>query len=105
MYLAAIEGGADGVDLAMKPVSGGTSQPDIISFWHALRGTDYDLDIDIQKVIEAEEVFKSCMKDYFFLLQAAFVSSLAFQCIQFRLRSIRELFDPCCRIFRLLTMT
>lgn len=76
MYLAAIEGGADGVDLAMKPVSGGTSQPDIISFWHALRGTDYDLDIDIQKVIEAEEVFKSCMKDYFLPPEATTVDPM-----------------------------
>ena len=47
-YLAALDGGADGIDLAMKPVSGGTGQPDIISMWHALKGTDFDLGIDIQ---------------------------------------------------------
>ena len=64
-YLAAIEGGADCIDLAMAPVSGGTSQPDIISMWHALRGTEYDLGFDIDKIVEAEEVFKDCMKDYF----------------------------------------
>lgn len=64
-YLAAIEGGADAIDLAMAPVSGGTSQPDIISMWHALRGTEYDLGFDIDKIVEAEEVFKDCMKDYF----------------------------------------
>ncbi len=63
-YLAALDGGADGIDLAMKPVSGGTGQPDIISMWHALRGTDYDLGIDIKKVMETEEIFKECMKDY-----------------------------------------
>ncbi len=39
-YLAALDGGADGIDLAMKPVSGGTGQPDIISMWHALKGTE-----------------------------------------------------------------
>ncbi len=33
--------------------------------WHALRGTEYTLDVDIDKVREAEEVFKDCMKDYF----------------------------------------
>ena len=63
-YLAALDGGADGIDLAMKPVSGGTGQPDIISMWHALKGTDYDLGIDIKKVMETEEIFKECMKDY-----------------------------------------
>lgn len=63
-YLAALDGGADGIDLSMKPVSGGTAQPDIISMWHALRGTEYDLGLDIKKIMETEEVFKECMKDY-----------------------------------------
>ncbi len=63
-YLAALDGGADGIDLAMKPVSGGTGQPDIISMWHALKGTDYDLGLDIKKIMETEEIFKECMKDY-----------------------------------------
>ncbi len=63
-YLAALEGGADGIDLAMKPVSGGTGQPDIISMWHALKGTEYDLGLDIKKIMETEEIFKECMKDY-----------------------------------------
>lgn len=64
-YRAALDGGADQLDLSMAPVSGGTCQPDIISMWHALRGTDYDLGIDIDKMLIAEEVFKDCMKDYF----------------------------------------
>jgi len=63
-YLAALDGGADGIDLSMKPVSGGTAQPDIISMWHALKGTDYDLGLDIKKIMETEEIFKECMKDY-----------------------------------------
>ena len=64
-YLAALDGGADGIDLSMKPVSGGTAQPDIVSMWHALKGSEYDLGIDIEKVLETEEIFKECMKDYF----------------------------------------
>ena len=64
-YRAALDAGADGIDLAMAPVSGGTSQPDIATMWHALRGTDFELDIDIDKVMQAEAVFKDCMKDYF----------------------------------------
>jgi len=62
---AALDAGADGIDLSMAPVSGGTCQPDIAVMWHALRGSDYDLGIDIDKVMEAEAVFKDCMKDYF----------------------------------------
>ena len=64
-YRAALEAGADGIDLAMAPCSGGTSQPDVITMWHALRGSDFELDVDITKVLKAEEVFKECMKDYF----------------------------------------
>ena len=64
-YKSALEAGADQIDLSLAPVSGGTCQPDVVTMWHALRGTDYDLGIDINKVIEAEEVFKECMSDYF----------------------------------------
>ena len=64
-YLAALEGGADGIDLSLAPVSGGTCQPDVITMWHALRGSEFDLDIDIEKIRAAEDVFKDCMKDYF----------------------------------------
>lgn len=74
--LAALEGGADALDLSLAPVSGGTSQPDLISMWHALRGTDYDLGFDIDKVLEAEEVFKDCMKDYFVPPEAKAVEPL-----------------------------
>jgi pyruvate carboxylase subunit B len=46
-------------------MSGGTAQPDVVTMWQALRGTEFDLGVDIDKVLEAEEVFKECMKDYF----------------------------------------
>lgn len=64
-YLAAIEAGADGIDLAQSPVSGGTSQPDMISMWHALKGTEYSLDLDYEKMLLAAAVFEDCMKDYY----------------------------------------
>ena len=63
-YRAAIDAGADGIDLSMSPCSGGTSQPDIAVMWHALRGTEYELDVDVDKVMEAELVFQDCMKEY-----------------------------------------
>jgi len=63
--MAALEAGADAIDLSMAPCSGGTCQPDILVMWHALRGSGYDLGVDIEKVRDAEEVFKECMADYF----------------------------------------
>ncbi len=78
-YLAALDGGADGIDLAMKPVSGGTAQPDIVSMWHALKNTEYDLGIDINKILETEEIFKECMKDYFLPPEALAVNPMIIQ--------------------------
>ncbi|MDX9980395.1 MAG: biotin/lipoyl-containing protein [Lentisphaeria bacterium] len=69
--MAAIEAGADLIDLAMAPVSGGTSHADILTMWHILRGTDYVLanskgeELDYEKVLLAEEKFKECMEPYF----------------------------------------
>jgi len=75
-YMAAIEAGVDGIDLAKSPVSGGTSQPDIISMWHALKGSDYSLDVDHEKIIQASDVFEDCMKDYYVPPEAKQVSPL-----------------------------
>ena len=75
-YKAAIEAGADQIDLALAPVSGGTSQPDVITMWHALRGTDYSLDIDVHKIIKLEQMFKDAMKDYFVPPEATCVEPL-----------------------------
>ena len=72
-YKAALDAGADGIDLCMAPCSGGTSQPDVIAMWHALRGSDYDLGLDVDKVLEASEVFKECMKDYLLPLESKIV--------------------------------
>ena len=78
-YLAALEGGANCIDLSMKPVSGGTAQPDIVSMWHALKGTEYDLGIDVEKILETEEIFKECMKDYFLPPEAMAVNPMIIQ--------------------------
>jgi len=74
--MAALDAGADAIDLSMAPCSGGTCQPDILVMWHALRGTNYTLDVDIEKVREAEEVFKDCMSDYFLPPEATAVEPL-----------------------------
>lgn len=75
-YLAALEAGADAVDLSLAPCSGGTCQPDVLVMWHALRGSGFELDVDIDKVREAEGVFKDCMKDYFLPPEAVAVEPL-----------------------------
>ena len=74
--LAAIENGANSLDLSMQPVSGGTCQPDILTMWHALRGSEYTLDIDPKKIQEAENVFQDCMKDYFLPPEATKVNPI-----------------------------
>jgi pyruvate carboxylase subunit B len=74
-YKAAIEAGADGVDLARSPLSGGTCQPDVLSMWHALKGTEYSLDIDVAKIMKANRVLQDCLQDYFFPPESQRVSS------------------------------
>lgn len=65
-YVAAIEAGIDGVCCGRAPLSGGTAQPDLLSLWHALKGTDFTLDIDVDKILEANQVAKECFKEYEF---------------------------------------
>ena len=62
---AAIEAGADVIDLAMSPLSGGTCEADILVMYQRLRGTEYTLDIDPEKILQAEKVFEQCMDKYF----------------------------------------
>jgi len=64
-YMAAIQAGADIIDLSLAPVSGGTCQPDVASMWHALRGMPYELDVDIDKVMLVEEHLKDSLSKYY----------------------------------------
>ena len=76
-YLAALEAGADGIDLANSPVSGGTSQPDILTMLHATKGSNFDLGgLSIDKILTYQEVLKDCLKDYFIPPEATQVSPL-----------------------------
>ncbi len=75
-YLAALEAGVDGIDLAAHPVSGGTSQPDILTLLHATKGKDYDLGLDINKILEYEDVLQDCLKEYFLPPEATRVSPI-----------------------------
>jgi pyruvate carboxylase subunit B len=75
-YISALDAGADGIDLAQSPVSGGTSQPDILTMLHALKGTNYDLGLDKHKILESERVLQERLKDYFIPPEATMVSPL-----------------------------
>ncbi|EHW0467075.1 biotin attachment protein [Campylobacter jejuni] len=76
-YLAALEAGVDGIDLAAAPVSGGTSQPDILTMMHALKDKDYDLGgFEEEKILKYEEVLKDCLKEYFLPPEATMVNPL-----------------------------
>ena len=76
-YLAALEAGVDGIDLAVSPVSGGTSQPDILTMLHAVKGKNYDLGgLDVEKILKYESVLNDCLKEYFLPPEAVQVSPL-----------------------------
>ena len=76
-YLAALEAGADGIDLAASPVSGGTSQPDILTMLHAVKGKNFDLGgLEIEKILKYQETLNHCLKDYFIPPEATQVSPL-----------------------------
>jgi pyruvate carboxylase subunit B len=76
-YLAALEAGVDGIDMAVSPVSGGTSQPDILTMLHATKGMDIDLGgLEIEKVLTYEKEMQECLSDYFVPPEATMVSPI-----------------------------
>jgi len=76
-YLAALDAGADGIDLANSPVSGGTSQPDILTMLHATKGSNYDLGgLEIGKILKYQETLKDQLSDYMMPAEATQVSPL-----------------------------
>jgi len=76
-YMAALEAGVDGIDLAASPVSGGTSQPDILTMLHATKGMHFDLGgLDIGKVLTYEKELQGCLEDYFLPQEATMVSPI-----------------------------
>jgi pyruvate carboxylase subunit B len=76
-YLAALEAGIDGIDMAAAPVSGGTSQPDILTMLHATKGSDFDLGgLEIDKILNYEKEVAKSLEDYFMPPEATMVSPL-----------------------------
>ncbi|HFU74478.1 MAG TPA: biotin attachment protein, partial [Helicobacteraceae bacterium] len=76
-YMAALDAGIDGIDMAAAPVSGGTSQPDILTMLHATKGMDYDLGgLEIDKILTYEKEVQASLEDYFMPPEATMVSPL-----------------------------
>ena len=76
-YLAALEAGADGIDTAVDPLSGGTSQPDILTMLHATKNSNYNLgDLENNKILKYREVLIESLKEYYFPSEAQKVSPL-----------------------------
>jgi len=76
-YMAALEAGVDGIDMAAAPVSGGTSQPDILTMLHATKGMNFDLGgLEIGKILTYEKELQSCLSDYFMPPEATMVSPI-----------------------------
>jgi pyruvate carboxylase subunit B len=65
-YMAGIHGGVDGIDVSIRPLAHGTSQPDARSVAHALKGTGYSLDIELDRLPEIEAQLEDLLHDYAF---------------------------------------
>ena len=71
--IAAVEAGADAIDLAMDSVSGMTSQPNLGSVVRALRGGDHDTGISADAVLEFSAYWENIRRNY-----AAFESDVRY---------------------------
>ena len=61
----------------LLPVSGGTSQPDILTMLHATKGMNYDLGgLEISKILTYEKELQNCLSDYFMPPEATMVSPI-----------------------------
>lgn len=62
-YLKAVEAGADVIDTAISPCSGGTSQPATETLFYALRELGYEVELDEKKLGEIADFFKPVRAD------------------------------------------
>jgi pyruvate carboxylase subunit B len=53
-YMAAVEAGAEVLDVAMSPLAWGTSQPAVESVVAALKGGEYDTGLDLEKMWDVQ---------------------------------------------------
>lgn len=63
-YLKAVEAGADVIDTAISPFSGGTSQPATETLAYALRQLGYRVDLNDKVLIQMADFFKGVRADF-----------------------------------------
>ncbi len=63
-YLKAIEAGADVIDTAISPFSGGTSQPATETLFYALREFGYEVDLDEKSINAMADFFKPVRAEF-----------------------------------------
>ena len=63
-YLKGVEAGADVIDTAISPCSGGTSQPATETLFCALREMGYDVSLNEKVLYEIADYFKPLRKEY-----------------------------------------
>ena len=63
-YLKAIEAGADVIDTAISPLSGGTSQPATETLNYALRELGYETDLNDDALLEMANFFKPIRAEF-----------------------------------------
>jgi len=63
-YLKGIEAGADVIDCAISPFSGGTSQPATETLFYALREMGYDVNLNEKLLYKMADYFKPIRKDF-----------------------------------------
>lgn len=63
-YLKAVEAGADVIDTAISPFSGGTAQPATETLAYALRQLGYQVDLDDKVLVKMADFFKGVGPDF-----------------------------------------
>ncbi len=63
-YMAAVEAGADVLDVAMSPLAWGTSQPAAESVIAALQGGEYDTGLDLDKLWDVQRDVESLKREH-----------------------------------------
>ena len=63
-YLKSIEAGADVIDTAISPFSGGTSQPATETLYYALKEFGYEIDLDEKSINAMADFFKPLRADF-----------------------------------------
>ena len=63
-YLKSIEAGADVIDTAISPFSGGTSQPATETLYYALKEFGYEVDLDEKSINAMADYFKPLRADF-----------------------------------------